>query len=72
MALKLFKGKTEPQCGYCEYAEISPDRSVAVCRKMGGIMQLHSKCRKFRYDPLKREPKTPSFSVEFSKDDFQL
>lgn len=72
MALNLFKGKTEPQCGYCEHAEIAPDGSVAVCRKMGGIMQLHSKCEKFRYDPLKREPKTPSFSADFSKDDFAL
>ena len=72
MALKLFKGKTEPQCGYCEYAEIAPYGNVAVCRKAGAIMQLHSKCRKFRYDPLKREPKMPSFSAEFSKDDFSL
>ncbi len=72
MALKLFRGKTEPQCGYCEYAEIAPDGNVAVCRKAGAIMQLHSKCRKFRYDPLKREPKRPSFSSEFSKDDFSL
>ena len=72
MALKLFKGKTEPQCGYCEYAEIAPDGNVSVCRKAGAIMQLHSKCRKFRYDPLKREPKMPSFFAEFSKDDFSL
>lgn len=72
MALKLFKGKTEPQCGYCEYAEIAPDGNVAVCRKAGAIMQLHSKCRKFRYDPLKREPKMPFYSAEFSKDDFSL
>ncbi|MBQ8183878.1 MAG: hypothetical protein IJ025_08290 [Clostridia bacterium] len=72
MALKLFRNKTEPQCGYCEFAEIAPEGNVAVCRKIGGIMQLHSKCKKFKYDPLKREPKVRSFSGEFSKDDFTL
>ena len=72
MALKLFKGKTEPQCGCCEYAELAPDSNVAVCRKIGGIMQLHSKCKKFRYDPLKREPKKVLFSSDFTKGDFEI
>lgn len=72
MALKLFKNTTEPQCGYCEYAEIASGSEVVVCRKIGGIMQLHSKCKKYRYDPLKREPKRISFSGEFTKDDFEI
>lgn len=70
MALKLFKGNIDPQCAYCEFAEIKTD--VAVCRKIGGIMQLHSKCKKYKYDPLKRQPKTASFSGEFSKKDFEI
>ena len=72
MALKLFKGNVEPQCAYCEHAQIAQDSDVAVCRKIGGIMQLHSKCKKFKYDPFKREPKTISFSGDFSKEDFEI
>ncbi len=72
MALKLFKSSIEPQCAYCEHSEIAPGGNVAVCRKIGGIMQLHSKCKKYKYDPLKREPKTISLSGDYSKEDFEL
>jgi hypothetical protein len=72
MALKIFKGNIEPQCAYCEFAEIKQGAEVALCRKIGGIMQLHSKCKKFKYDPLKRQPKTPSFNSDFSKEDFEI
>ena len=72
MALKLFKGNIEPQCAYCEFAEITKGSEVAVCRKIGGIMQLHSKCKKYKYDPLKRQPKTISLSSGFSKEDFEI
>ncbi len=72
MALKLFKGKNEPQCRHCEYAEVNEASGVAVCRKIGGIMELHSKCKKYKYDPFKRQPKSPVFSTEFSKEDFEI
>ncbi len=72
MALKIFKGKTEPQCGCCEFAEITAGTDVAVCRKMGAVMQLHSKCKKFKYDPLKRQPKAPVFKNDFTKEDFEI
>lgn len=72
MALNIFKGNNEPQCAYCEFAEITEGSQVIVCRKIGGIMQLYSKCKKYKYDPLKRQPKSISFSNDFSKEDFQL
>ena len=72
MALTLFKGNTEPQCACCEYAEISAGGDVAICRKIGGVMQLHSKRNKYKSDPLKREPKRISFSGDFTKEDFEL
>ncbi len=72
MALKFFKGKNEPQCALCEYAEYSDSQDVAVCRKIGGIMQLHSKCKKYKYDPLKRTPKKAILKNDFSKEDFEL
>ena len=72
VALKLFKSNIEPQCAYCEYAEITEGTDVAVCRKIGGIMQLYSKCKKFKYDPLKRQPRAPVFNGDFSKEDFEI
>jgi hypothetical protein len=72
MALKLFKGNIDPQCAYCEFAEINQGSNVAVCRKVGGIMQLHSKCKKYKYDPLKRQPKTVSLMGDYSKEDFEI
>ena len=72
MALKIFKKDIEPQCGLCEYGSVTQSGDSVVCRKVGGIMQPYSKCKKFRYDPLKREPKILSFNNDFSKEDFEL
>ncbi len=72
MALKIFKGKTEPQCAYCEFAEIAEGSELAVCKKIGGVMQLYSNCKKYKYDPLKRQPKSPVFTSAFLKEDFEL
>lgn len=70
LALKIFNKQTEPQCALCEYG-VASGESV-VCRKAGGVMTPYSKCRKFKYDPLKREPKVISVSKDFSKEDFEL
>ncbi len=72
MALKIFNKKTEPQCAFCEHGSPVGDGNTVLCRKIGGIMQSFSHCKKFKYDPLKREPKVISFSGEFSKEDFSL
>ncbi len=72
MALKIFKKDIEPQCALCEYGSVTQSGDSVVCRKVGGIMQPYSKCKKFRYDPLKREPKILSFNNDFSKEDFEL
>ncbi len=72
MALKLFKGKIEPQCAFCEFAEIRKGSDVVVCRKAGGVMQLYSKCKKYKYDPLKRQPKAPLFRNDYKKEDFEI
>lgn len=72
MALKIFNKTIEPQCAFCEHGSLIDGRNTVLCRKIGGIMQSYSKCKKFKYDPLKREPKVISFSGEFSKEDFTL
>lgn len=72
MALKIFNKNIEPQCAFCEYGSYVGNGETVLCRKIGGIMQSFSKCKKFKYDPLKREPKVISFSGDFSKEDFSL
>lgn len=72
MALKIFKSKEEPQCAFCEYGNPTANGESVVCKKAGGVMQPYSKCRKYKYDPFKREPKVISFSGDFSKEDFEI
>ena len=72
MALKIFNKSIEPQCALCEYGSLAENGKTVLCRKVGGIMQSFSKCKKFKYDPLKREPKVISLKNDFSKEDFSL
>lgn len=72
MALKIFNKITEPQCAFCEHGTPVGDGCTVLCRKVGGIMQYYSKCKKFKYDPLKREPTVITVSGEFTKEDFML
>ena len=46
--------------------------AVDICEKIGGVMQPYSKCRRFKYDPLKREPKVITLNRDFKKEDFSL
>lgn len=72
MGSKLFRKDIEPKCIYCEHGTTSPDGQTVVCRKIGGIMQYDSACKKFKYNPLKREPRVAKPLTEFSKEDFEL
>lgn len=72
MTLKIFKNQSEPQCAFCEHGNPTPDGKSIVCRKIGGVMQPFSKCRKYKYDPFKREPRIITFSNDFSEKDFEI
>lgn len=48
----------EELCKYCEHAEALTDQDAMLCEKMG-IVSAAYRCRRFRYDPLKRDPGTP-------------
>ena len=47
MALKIFKKEIEPQCALCEFGSTAFESGAVLCRKIGGIMQPYSKCKKF-------------------------
>ena len=45
----------EKFCKYCERAQRLSDPDTMLCGKRGVVPAGHC-CRRFRYDPLKREP----------------
>lgn len=72
MAIKFFKKDVEPQCAFCEFGKTTDGGKTVVCRKIGGVMEGYSSCKKFKYDPFKREPKITTFSSDFTKEDFEI
>jgi len=53
----LFRKNMEPCCAYCKHGiQINLDRVGCVKQ---GVVPLYGSCRKFSYDPLKREPERP-------------
>ena len=48
--------RIEKCCRYCERAKSLADESVMLCGRYGVVDTLFC-CRRFRYDPLKRNPK---------------
>lgn len=67
-----FKKDIEKACKYCEHGVSVSEGTAVLCEKIGGVMQPHSKCRKFKYDPLKREPHVITLNSDFKKEDFSL
>jgi len=53
----LFRKDIEPCCAYCKHgAQMSFDKVACLKR---GIVPLYGACRRFIYDPLKRDPERP-------------
>ena len=69
---KLF-GKKDivASCSYCAHGRIAPDKESVLCKK-SGLVDIDYSCRKFRYDPLKRQPRRPKPIVKYDEEDFSL
>ena len=68
----LFRKKVERYCAHCVFGGKVDDDTV-ICKKCGIVPAIHH-CRRFRYDPLKRQPAPPSpcdFS-QYQATDFSL
>ena len=68
----LFRKRIEKSCFYCRFGTMLED-GLALCTKRG-VVSAERKCRKFRYDPLKRVPVKPR-ALDFGKydkEDFSL
>ena len=71
MARNKAINKPQPACKYCANAVLTADESVLLCRKMGSVLPEDS-CRRFKYDPLKRQPGSlPEFG-NYTLDQFVL
>lgn len=60
---QIFGAKIEPDCLYCRYNSGEKD---IICR-FGS-----SPCKKYSYDPTKREPKAKPPLKSYNEDDFSL
>ena len=69
---KLFnKNDVTPSCTYCVHGRFSPNSESILCTKMG-VVGVDFSCKKFKYDPLKRQPRRPKPIDKFEKEDFSL
>ena len=66
----LFRKKIEKACVYCVHAAKLDEESCLCAKK--GVVAPDARCRKFRYDPLKRKPKQPVELPQFDASDFEL
>ncbi len=71
MKQSLLNEKISPACVYCAVGKLSCDGTSVLCLKKG-VMQPDSRCRAFRYDPLKRVPKEKARLPEYSAEEFSL
>ena len=68
---KPFGRDIEPACEYCARGKRSSDGKSILCTHKG-IMGEKDHCRKFLYDPLKREPRRAPALPSFSEEDFSI
>lgn len=60
----LFRKKIERSCAYCLHGTALEDGQILCIKK--GLGSIDGKCRRFRYDPLKRQPKKAK-ALDFSR-----
>lgn len=67
----LLNKKIQPKCEYCQRGSRTKDGTMILCVKKG-IVALHYKCRKFKYDPLLRDPQSRPELPKFDPSDFEI
>lgn len=62
---QIFGGSIAPDCSYCRF---NSGEDEVICP----YSMRKGKCRKYSYDPTKRQPERKPGLGKFSKDDFSL
>lgn len=71
MSEKAFNKKLPPSCSYCVHGNPSAYGNEILCLKRG-ITEKRDHCRKYKYDPLKRQPEKAKIADGYSPEDFEL
>jgi len=68
----IFRKNNEPSCSYCLFGQRMSDEEVICSRR--GVVSSGGRCRRFRYDPLKRDPPVhlPLDVSSLTEEDFTL
>lgn len=67
----VFDKKLPKYCMYCRFGQYLEYSDEVFCTKKG-FREKFSKCISYKYDPLKRLPKTNTVEQKFKKEDFEL
>lgn len=71
MAEKAFDKKLPHSCEYCVHGERSVYAKEILCKKRG-VTEYRDSCRKYKYNPLKRDPIKTKIGDNYSPEDFKL
>jgi len=66
---KLFGNNIPPRCDYCVHYEKNSSGNPGCPY---GLTTIGNTCKRYVYDPLKREPKSGPTIPKFTADDFKL
>lgn len=67
--MRIFN-KNAPACKYCLFSSHLAEDDY-LC-KFRGVLKSDDDCRRFKYDPLKREPKGRPKLEKYTEKDFSL
>lgn len=71
MSNKHFNKELPHCCEYCVHGNNSEFSGEVICIKRG-VTDAKDCCRKYKYDPLKREPARQKISDNYRPEDFSL
>lgn len=64
-------GDEPPSCALCEFGRWDRAHSAVLCSEKG-VMDPAAHCKRYRYDPFRREPRKRPPLPEFDPKDFSL
>lgn len=71
MSNKVFSKKLPRRCEYCIHGMASEFSDEILCLKRG-ITHAGDSCRRYKYDPLKRQPQRQKLADNYSPEDFSI
>ena len=72
MKRKLINKKVIPQCEYCRNSETFAGNENQKLCIFKGVVDPSDKCRRFKYDILKRPPQIAKLGDDYNSKDFEL